>query len=192
MSDFLVVLLFPFVIWGGAVLLDRGFSYISSLWIRVLVAAGSGVVLALIAALVLGFQEPEGHAPVALTVAMFLFIVLIAAMALVTPAPLLDRVFSGMGRAQVMLASAVISLYFIVAFLINPETWVGGAEPLLSDRVPLFGWFLDTFMSQLSKGGADPVFTLLAYLGFYIEITIVTIVIFLLVRWGKKKIRIDG
>ncbi|HEU17272.1 MAG TPA: hypothetical protein ENO06_00915 [Methanolinea sp.] len=160
--------------------------------IRFFAAFVYGVILAAIAAIVAGFGDLGGPAPVALTIAMFLFMILIAAMALVTPAPLLDGVFSGMGRAQVMLASAVISLYFIVAFLVNPDIWAGGPEPLLSDRVPLFGWFLDAFTSQISNGGADPVFTLLAYLGFYIEIAFVSTVIFFLVRWGKKKIRIDG
>lgn len=184
MSDFLVVLLLPFFIWGGAVLLDRGFSYISSRGIRVLVAVAGGIILTLIAALVLGFQEQGGPAPAILTVAMFLFIVLTAAMAVVTPAPLLDGEVIGPDRIWVMLASAVISLYFIAAFLVNPEMWAGGQEPLLSDRVPLVGCLLDAFSSQLSNGGTAPVFTLLAYFGFYIEIAFVSTVLFYLVRWA--------
>jgi len=190
--SFFVVFLLPFFSWGCAVLFDRGLFRLSSGLIRFSAAFVFGVILAAMAAIVAGFGDPGGPAPVALTVAMFLFIVLITAMGLVTPSPLLDGVFSGMGRAQVMLASAVISLYFIVAFLVNPDIWAGGPEPLLSDRVPLFGWFFDAFTSQLSDGGADPVFTLLAYLGLYIEITLVSTVIFFLVRWGKEKIRTDG
>ena len=186
--SFFVVFLLPFFSWGCAVLFDRGLSRLSSGLIRLSAAFIFGVILAAMAAIVAGFGDPGGPAPVALTIAMFLFIVLITAMALVTPSPLLDGVLSGMGRAQVMLASAVISLYFIVAFLVNPEMWPGGPEPLLSDRVPLFGWFLDAFTSQITNGGADPVFTLLAYLGFYLEIAAVSAVVFFLVRWvfGRK------
>ncbi|KQC02902.1 MAG: hypothetical protein APR55_07445 [Methanolinea sp. SDB] len=190
--SFFIVFLLPFFSWGCAVLFDRGLSRLSSRVIRFSAVFIFGVFLATLAAIVAGFGDPGGPAPVALTVAMFLFIVLITATALVTPALLLDGVFSGMGRAQVMLASAVISLYFIVAFLVNPDIWAGGPEPLLSDRVPLFGWCLNAFSSQLSNGGADPVFTLLAYLGLFIEIAFVSTVIFLLVRWGKKKIQKDG
>jgi hypothetical protein len=192
MSDFLVVLLLPFFIWGGAVLLDRGFSYISSRGMRVLVAVAGGIILILIAALVLGFQEQGGPAPVTMTVAMFLFIVLIAAMAVVTPAPLLDGEVIGPDRVWVMLASSVISLYFIVALLVNPEMWPGGPEPLLSDRVPLVGWLLDGAMSNLPDSGPVPVFSLLVYFGFFIEIVFISTVLFYLVQWaGGLKTRFN-
>jgi len=48
----------------------------------------------------------------------------------------------------------------------------------------LVGWILD---SAMPDAGSGPLFSLLLYAGFYFEITLVSSVVYFLIKWGRPQ-----
>jgi len=91
-------------------------------------------------------------------------------------------IFSEKGEAIAAALVPFISVGFIIKLLISPEVWNGktyGADYFFI-KIPVVGWMIDPFTSGWIhvSGGNDPFPELVLYFGFFIQMTIVMILVF--------------
>jgi len=96
---------------------------------------------------------------------------------------------SGLGKkrdAVIAFISPFISIPFIFVMLITPEMVVGQAYPdyFFSKRLPLSGWFIDalTVNYEFTAGGESILPGILLNLGFFIEMLILMLPVFWLLK----------
>lgn len=184
MEFILVLFAVPALAWGISLLLDRalpGRTGCPSLFLVPPLVGGLAVFLAwTIAGLSAG-----GPADPLVTIVLFVLIAVILAAAIVTPIPILDQTFPGKPRTMILFAAAALTIPFLLALLVNPESWEGGPLPLLADRLPILGGIFDTIMTFTpleAASGFEPVFSAFLYAGIYLEIALVSAVLFFLIR----------
>jgi hypothetical protein len=178
LPDIVAVLLFLAVCAGGLAvlslrLLDRGSRFLPLL----LAIAACGVMVTVTA----GAPAPLWSIGV-----MFACVFDTIAAAAATPLPIIEGVVSLRRKVATVVCTFVTAGPLTIALFVNPEVWVGGPAPLLADRLPLFvGWLFDRVMNAVPPVeifGFDPVFALLLWFGFYLELLIAATVVCGLIR----------
>ncbi|MDD1716522.1 MAG: hypothetical protein LUQ01_05945 [Methanolinea sp.] len=184
MEFILVLFAIPLLTWGISVVLDRALLALEGCPCRIPVPPMIGALAVFLAWTIAGLSAGSPAGPL-VSVVLFVLIAVILASAIVTPAPLLDTVFRRRSRIGILCIASVLTIPFLFALLLNPESRVGGPLPLLADRLPLLGGVFDLIMDAVPLAAAfgfEPVFSAFLYAGIYLEIFIVTVILFLLVR----------
>jgi hypothetical protein len=140
-------------------------------------------VLALVTGTSWSFIASGAGTPVTV-IAMFLVIGIVAAAGVVTPLPILDGIAPRRLRVLAVLCSSAVMSPLVIALLVNPEQWPRGPAPLIADRLPLVGRIFDVVMSALPTGtpAFDLAFSLLLWVGFYLECVLVAAVVYCVLR----------
>ncbi len=184
MEFILVLIAVPALAWGISVVLDRALQALEGCPCLILVPPTIGV-LAILAAWTISAVGAGGPAGSLITITIFLLVAVILAAAIITPAPLLDPLFRKRPRIAILFIASMLTVPFLLALLVNPESWEGGPLPLLADRLPLLGGIFDTiiaFTPLEAMFGFEPVFSAFLYAGIYLEIAIVSTALYLMIR----------
>ncbi len=184
MEFILVLIAIPLLSWGFSVVLDRALLALEGCACRILVPLLIGILAAFLAHTAAGMSAGGPAGPL-ITGTIFLLIAVILASAMVTPALLLDPISRGNLRIGILFLASMLTVPFLFALFVNPESWTGGPLPLLADRLPVLGGIFDLIMASTpleAAFGFEPVFSAFLYAGIYLEIAIVSTALYLLVR----------
>jgi hypothetical protein len=184
MEFILVIFAIPLLTWGISIVLDRALQVLEGCPCRILVPLMIGALAVFMAWTIAGLSAGGPAGPL-ITITIFLLVAVILASSIVTPAPLLGTIFQRNTRIGILFIASMLTVPFLFALLLNPESWVGGPLPLLADRLPFLGWIPDLIMAFLPLAatfGFEPVFSAFLYAGIYLEIAIVSAVLYLLIR----------
>ena len=126
-----------------------------------------------------------GPTPLYALLTFFLVIVILAVAGAATPFPLVADVLSAHGRIQTVLVTAAAMTPLVFPLFITPHRW-RGEPPLLTDRLPIIGWFFDPVMNALSFAENTLAYNLafsgFMLFGFYLECVLVAAVFYILLR----------
>ncbi len=181
LSDIVAVLLFLAVCAGGLAVLSLRLLGRGSRILPPLLAIAACGIMVVVTAATTGAPAPRWSVGI-----MFACVFDTIAAAVATPLPIVEGVVSLRGKVAAVVCTFVAAGPLTIALFVNPEVWAGGPAPLLADRLPLVvGWLFDAFMNAVPPVeifGFDPVFTLLLWFGFYLELLIAAIVVCGLIR----------
>jgi hypothetical protein len=108
----------------------------------------------------------------------------VLAMAVLVPYTFFTQGFSGKKKRIAVIIGSAIQIPLLFALLQNPESWANGPPPLFADRLPGLGIIFDavaTALGTAGKAGYDVFFNTGIILGFYIEVAIVSAVVYMLI-----------
>ena len=108
----------------------------------------------------------------------------VLAMAVLVPYTFFTQGFSSKKKRIAVIIGSAIQIPLLFALLQNPESWANGPPPLFADRLPGLGIIFDavaTALGTAGKAGYDVFFNTGIILGFYIEVAIVSAVVYMLI-----------
>jgi hypothetical protein len=118
------------------------------------------------------------------TGAILVSLLTVSAMAVLMPYSFFKQGLSGKKKRIAVIIGSAIQIPLLFALLVNPESWANGPPPLFADRLPGVGIIFDavaTALGTAGKAGYDVFFSTGIILGFYIEVAIVSAVVYVLI-----------